>query len=208
MSGSGAAIAVAIALGYVIGTFPTAQLVGRRRGFDPTTTGSGNPGASNTTRVGGMRAGALVLAGDAGKGVLAAALGYAAGGRPAAWAAGAAAVAGHMWPVTRRFRGGKGVATVAGVGLVCEPIGVAVLAVVFAVIVTVGGRAALGSLVVAVLLPVTLVVLGREWAEIVIAAALGVAIITRHRSNIGRLLSGTETRVRGDRGSEGSDRAR
>ncbi|MGK2928862.1 MAG: glycerol-3-phosphate acyltransferase [Acidimicrobiales bacterium] len=208
MSGSGAAIAVAVVVAYVIGTFPTAQLVGRRRGFDPTTTGSGNPGASNTTRVGGMRAGAQVLAGDAGKGVLAAALGYAAGGRTAAWAAGAAAVAGHMWPVTRRFRGGKGVATVAGVGLVCEPIGVALAAVVFAIVVSVGGRAALGSLVAAVLLPLTLLVLGREWVEVVIAAALGVAIIVRHRSNIGRLLSGTESRVRGERGSERPDRAR
>ena len=59
---------------YLIGTFPTAHLVGRRMGFDPMAAGSGNPGASNTTRLGGAKAGAMVLLGDAGKGVVAAGL--------------------------------------------------------------------------------------------------------------------------------------
>ena len=184
----------AAVVGYLLGTFPTAQLVGRRLGFDPTTAGSGNPGASNTSRLGGARAGAVVLAGDAAKGALAAGLGWAVDGRIAAWIVGAAAVAGHLWPVTRRFRGGKGVATVAGVGLVCAPLGFLALAVVFAVVAKVSGTAALASISVAVLMPVAAAVLGHEALEVAIAAGLGVVIVVRHRSNIRRLLAGTEER--------------
>ncbi len=188
---------VAVVLGaYAIGTFPTALMVGRRLGFDPTTSGSGNPGASNTTRVGGAKAGLVVLLGDAGKGVAAAGIGYAVDGRTLAWFAGAAAIAGHMWPVTRRLRGGKGVATVAGVGLVCAPLGFVILAVVFAIIVKLGGKAAIGSIVVAALIPVGVALLGQRGIEVAISALIGVAIIARHRSNIRRMLDGTETRVR------------
>lgn len=194
---AGAALALAVVLvAYAIGTFPTAQIVGRRLGFDPTTTGSGNPGASNTTRIGGMRAGAVVLAGDAGKGALAAGVGYVADGRTLAWLAGATAIAGHMWPVTRRLRGGKGVATVAGVGLVCAPLGFIPLALVFALIVKVGRKAAVGSIVVAALIPVVVALLGQSAVEIAISAAVGLAIIVRHRTNIQRLLAGTETGLR------------
>ena len=189
-------LAAVVVVAYVLGMFPTAQLVGRRLGFDPTTTGSGNPGASNTTRVGGMRAGATVLVGDAGKGMIAAGLGYAVDGRSTAWIVGAAAVAGHVWPVTRRFRGGKGVATAAGVAVVCAPLVSLGLAAVFGVVVKVAGKAALGSLVIAVLMPVILALLGRDPVEVVAAAAVASAIIVRHRSNIGRLLSGTESDLR------------
>lgn len=194
---AGAAILVAaVVVAYGIGTFPTAHLVGRRLGFDPTTTGSGNPGASNTTRVGGLRAGAMVLVGDAGKGVLAAGLGMAVDGRTTAWIVGAAAVAGHMWPVSRGFRGGKGVATAAGVVLVGAPLVSLAMAAVFALVVKVVGKAAIGSLVIAVLLPVILAALDRDAVEVVTAAAIGLAIIVRHRSNIGRLWAGTESDVR------------
>ena len=196
MADGWAAVLVVILASHLLGTFPTAQLVGRRLGFDPTTDGSGNPGASNTTRLGGTRAGAIVLAGDAAKGALAAALGYAVDGRTLAWFAGAAAVAGHMWPVTRRLRGGKGVATVAGVGSVCAPIGLAVLAVVFAVVLAVSGKAAVGSLVVAALLPAAAVASGHEPIEVLVAGAIGLAIIVRHHGNIRRLLAGTETGMR------------
>ena len=196
MTDGAAAVLAVILVSHLVGTFPTAQLVGRRLGFDPTTAGSGNPGASNTTRLGGTRAGAIVLAGDAAKGALAAGLGYAVDGRTLAWFAGAAAVAGHMWPVTRRLRGGKGVATVAGVVAVCAPLGLVVLAAVFAAIVLVWGKAALGSLAVAVLLPVVAAASGHEAVEIAVAAALAVAIVVRHAGNIRRLLAGTETGMR------------
>src|SRR4051812_39974792 len=101
---------------YLLGTFPTALLVGRREGRDPTTEGSGNPGASNALRTMGRRAGALVLLGDLGKGVVATAVGQAAGGAAVGVACGVAAVVGHIFPVTRGFRGGKGVAAGGGGG--------------------------------------------------------------------------------------------
>ncbi len=191
-----AVVVAAVIVAYAVGTFPTAVLVGRRMGFDPTAEGSGNPGASNTTRVGGVRAGALVLAGDAGKGMLAAGIGFAVEGRTLAWLAGCAAVAGHLWPVTRRLRGGKGVATAAGVGVVCAPLGFLALAVVFGAIVKVVGKAAVGSIVVAALIPLTLLILGQDPVDVVIGAALGLVIIVRHRTNIQRLLAGTESGVR------------
>lgn len=205
--GTAALVAAAMVLGYLTGTFPTAQKVGRRLGFDPTAAGSRNPGASNSTRIGGPRAGALVLAGDAGKGALAAGVGYVVGsqldvmsGRELAWAAGAAAVVGHIWPVTRRFAGGKGVATAAGVVLVAAPVGAMVLAVVFAVLVKLSGKAAVGSLAMAVLTPVVQVLLGHTAWEIAIGAGLGTVIVVRHRDNIRRLVTGTESAVRVDGG--------
>lgn len=188
---SGPAVLVVV-VSYVLGTFPTAQLVGRRHGFDPTTTGSGNPGASNAARLGGMRAGAAVLLGDAGKGVVAAGLGYAVDGRTLAWFAGAAAVAGHLWPVTRGLRGGKGVATAAGVALVCAPLAILPLAVLFALLVKVTGKAAIGSITLAVLLPVVVAVLGQRGIEVAVATALGLVVVVRHRSNIGDLLDGSD----------------
>ena len=191
-------VAVVVVVGYALGTFPTAVLVGRRLGFDPTTSGSGNPGASNTTRVGGARAGALVLVGDAGKGALAAGFGYVVDGRTLAWVAGAAAVAGHLWPITRGLRGGKGVATAAGVLLVCAPAAFAVVGVVFAVLVKLTGKAAVGSIVIAVLAPVLVALLGQTGVEVAIAAAISGVILVRHRSNIERLLSGSEADVRSE----------
>ena len=189
---------VVVAVGYVLGTFPTAVLVGRRKGFDPTATGSGNPGASNTVRVGGMRAGALVLLGDAGKGALAAGLGHAVDGRQLAWLAGAAAVAGHLWPAPRGFRGGKGVATAGGVARVCAPLAAVVLGVLFGLLVKVSGKAAIGSIALAVLLPVGLAALGQRALEVAVAAAIGRVVVVRHRSNIARLIDGSESAVRGD----------
>src|SRR5919109_613291 len=110
--------AAVLLVSYVLGTFPTASLVGRAYGLDPTRQGSGNPGATNVYRLAGRRAAVLVFAGDFLKGVAAVALGAAVGDRTLALAFGAAAVVGHCYPATRRFRGGKGVAT--GAGLVAS----------------------------------------------------------------------------------------
>ena len=116
---------------YLLGTFPTAILVGRREGRDLTQEGSGNPGASNTYRTLGRRAGATVLLGDASKGALAAGMGLATGNRAVGVACGLAAVLGHVAPVTRRFRGGKGVATGAGAIVLLLPVPALGLAVVW-----------------------------------------------------------------------------
>ena len=97
---------VALVVGaYLLGTLPSAHYVAGRRGFDPTREGSGNPGATNVFRVAGTRAGMIVFAADMGKGAVATTAGLIVGGRSLATVCWAAAVVGHVLPVTRRFRG-------------------------------------------------------------------------------------------------------
>lgn len=105
------------AVGYLCGTFPSADIVSRvatRGTVDLRDAGSGNPGAHNAMIVLGTRWGAVVLAGDVLKGFAAGMLGRAIGGDAGAYLAATLAVAGHIYPVWSRFRGGKGVATSAG----------------------------------------------------------------------------------------------
>ena len=104
-----------VVAGYLLGTFPTAALVGRLTGHDPTAEGSGNPGATNVYRTSGRGAGVAVLLDRPGQGRPGRrARPPASATTSSGVAAGAAAVLGHVAPVTRRFRGGKGVATAAG----------------------------------------------------------------------------------------------
>lgn len=180
---------------YLVGTFPTALLVGRRHGLDPTTAGSGNPGASNALRTMGRRAGLAVLLGDAGKGALAAGMGWAIGGRPVGVACGLAAVLGHVLPVTRRFRGGKGVATGAGMTLVLLPAVAVLLGIAFAVVAKVTRTASAGSLAIAAGLPVGAGLSGRPAGEVAAFAACSVLVVARHRGNIGRLRRGDEATI-------------
>ena len=177
---------------YLLGTFPTALLVGRREGRDPTQEGSGNPGASNALRTMGRRAGALVLLGDLGKGVLATAVGWAVLDRRLGVACGLAAVVGHVFPVTRRFRGGKGVATAAGMALVLLPVPALVLGVVWAAVVKATGAAAAGSVAVAVGLPLADGLLGHPAWEVAALAAGSALVVLRHRDNLDRLRRGEE----------------
>jgi glycerol-3-phosphate acyltransferase PlsY len=177
---------------YLLGTIPTAILVGRRQGRDPTQEGSGNPGASNTFRTMGRRAGAVVLLGDLAKGALAAGLGLATGNRAIGVACGLAAVLGHVAPATRGFRGGKGVATGAGMALVLLPLPTLVLAAVWAITVRLTGAASAGSVAVAVGFPVTAALAGRPPGEVAVFAACGGLVVARHRDNLDRLRRGEE----------------
>ncbi len=183
---------------YLLGTFPTALLVGRRRGRDLSVEGSGNPGASNTFRTLGRRAGAAVLVGDLAKGALAAAGGLLTGNRAVGVACGLAAVLGHVAPITRRFRGGKGVATGAGMALVLLPGPAVVLAAVWGVAAKVTGAASAGSLAVAVGLPLGAAAVGRPAGEVAAFAACGLLVVARHHGNIGRLRRGEERGLRAD----------
>jgi acyl phosphate:glycerol-3-phosphate acyltransferase len=180
--------ALLVPVAYLLGTFPSAQLVARAHGVDITAFGSGNPGASNVTRALGWRRGIWVFVLDAAKGAAAAGLGLWAGGRPAAYVLGAAAIVGHIFPVTRRFRGGKGVATGGGVLAVLHPITFAVVAVVWWVLGRVTGKAAIGSIVAVALVPVGLAVQGAPAWEYVATILLCALIVVRHAGNVRRLL--------------------
>ena len=177
---------------YLVGTFPTAILVGRREGRDPTREGSGNPGASNAYRTMGRRAGVLVLLGDLCKGAAAAGAGLATGNRAIAVGCGLAAVVGHVLPVGRGRRGGKGVATAAGMTLVLVPLVAAVLAALWAVTAKLSGAASVASIIIAAGLPVGAALVGRPAGEVAAFAACGALVVVRHRENIGRLRRGEE----------------
>jgi glycerol-3-phosphate acyltransferase PlsY len=185
-----------VAGSYLVGTFPTASLVARGRGRDVLAEGSGNPGASNVYRIAGRRAGAVVLAGDLVKGMAAAGAGLVLSGRPLAMACGAAAVVGHCFPVTRRFRGGKGVATLAGTVIVLFPVIAAVCGACWALVAKATGKASLASLVATVALVVGAIVARRPAWELASLTALVVLILFRHRSNLARLARGEETSLR------------
>jgi acyl phosphate:glycerol-3-phosphate acyltransferase len=180
----------AITIGYAIGSLPIGYLVAQTAsGVDLRRVGSGNVGATNVYRTGGLRMGIAVMAADMAKG--AGAVLVAGGGTPAV-AAGVAAVVGHIYPVWLGFRGGKGVATASGVFGVLAPWPTLIAAAAFGLTVARTRFVSLGSLVATVLLPVI------EWSmpglrSVDIGATLVAALILfRHRGNVARLWSRTE----------------
>ncbi len=179
---------LAVIAAYLLGTFPSAILVARASGVDIETFGSGNPGASNVTRALGWRKGAWVYGLDAVKGAMAAGLGLWIDGRPLAYVCGAAAILGHMFPATRGFRGGKGVATGSGVLLVVHPI-IAPLAVgVWWAATKLTGKAALGSVLAVALVPIALAADGAPAWEFIAVAGLCALIVVKHAPNIKRMI--------------------
>ena len=179
---------VLVLVAYVIGTFPSAILIARANGVDISTFGSGNPGASNVTRALGWRKGVWVYLLDAGKGALAAGLGLALDGRPVAYWCAAAAVVGHMFPILRRFKGGKGVATGSGALLVVQPI-LAPLAVgIWWVVTRVTGKAALGSVIAVALVPIGIIAMDQPRWELIAVGGLCALILLKHSSNIKRMI--------------------
>jgi glycerol-3-phosphate acyltransferase PlsY len=143
----------------------------------------------------GWKAGLLVLVADFGKGAIASGVGLAVAGRVGAIALGIAAVLGHMFPVTRRFKGGKGVATAGGMLVVLYPVIVVILAVVWFLVARVLKLASVGSLVCAVLFPVLVAVGGYGAEEVIAISVLAVVVIARHAANLRRLVQGRELRT-------------
>ena len=180
--------AVLIVLAYVLGTFPSATLIARANGVDIAAVGSGNPGASNVTRALGWRKGIWVYVLDALKGVIATVVPLVVDGRPLAYWCGAAAIVGHMFPVFRRFRGGKGVATGSGVLLALFPILAPFAVAVWWLVSRVTGKAAVGSLVAVALVPVGLAVLGTPAWEYAAVGGISLLILAKHWTNFARIL--------------------
>ena len=202
-------VAVAVA-GYLMGSVPTGYLVARSRDVDIRKAGSGNIGATNVLRVLGKPAGILVLAIDALKGALACwllpAAAIALAGAEAApeveglrIAAGLAAILGHNYTCWLRFKGGKGIATSAGVLLVWMPAALGVALLVWVLAFLVSGYVSLASVVAAFALPFIVWLTGGSATLIAVAAVLGALAIYKHRSNIQRLRAGTEHRFRRSR---------
>jgi glycerol-3-phosphate acyltransferase PlsY len=192
-----------IPVAYLLGTFPSALLVARAGGHDVLREGSGNPGASNVARIMGWKAGLLVMLADFGKGALAAGVGLALDGHAGAYLLGIAAVLGHMLPVTRRFKGGKGVATGGGVLVVVFPLIVVVLLAVWFLVARVLKLASIASLLIAVAFPVAVWLTGGSALDISMTSALAVVVILRHASNLRRLVRGEEHTLGGSVAPDG-----
>ncbi len=186
---------------YLLGSVSFAVLVSRLMGLpDPRGYGSGNPGATNVLRSGSNLAAALTLAGDAGKGALAVLLTVLYTGESAiagidAPLAGAMAFLGHLYPLYHGFKGGKGVATAAGVLLSLSLIlGLGTL-LTFGIIVLFFRMISLASIIAAVFAVFWAWFLFGLTPATPAVAAIALLLIWRHRDNIGRILKGVEPRL-------------
>jgi glycerol-3-phosphate acyltransferase PlsY len=188
-------VVLAVVVAYFIGTLPSAIIIARSKGVDITSFGSGNPGASNVARALGWKYGGMVFVLDAAKGAIPVAAMLS--DRPIAYLCGAAAILGHIFPVTRSFKGGKGIATGGGVLLPLHPPVMVGALITWLLIAKVGKKASVASIVVVPLVMVGLAVIGTPAWEIFAFIGLGVLIEIRHLSNIKRLITGTEPPVSG-----------
>ena len=186
----------AVACGYLAGSLPLSYLLAKRRGIDLRLSGSGSVGAANVLRTSGVVTGVAAMVLDAAKGAIAALVAMRLTNSPATpVAAGLAAVIGHLYPVWLRFRGGKGVATSAGVFLVVEPLAVVIAGGAFTLGIVVTRYVSVGSIVGAITLAVAVVLLSAPTEVVVGAAAAALIVLYRHRGNLARLYAGTERRV-------------
>lgn len=181
---------------YVLGMLPSAIVIARAKGVDITSFGSGNPGASNVARAIGWKYGSLVFVLDAAKGAIPALL--LIGHRPSAYVCGAMAIVGHIFPVTRGFKGGKGIATGGGVLLALHPIIMVIAALSWIAIMKMSKKASIASIAIVPLVIVLLMVTGKPAWEVLAFVGLGLLIEIRHLSNIKRLISGSEPPVTGN----------
>ncbi|NTV52909.1 MAG: glycerol-3-phosphate 1-O-acyltransferase PlsY [Candidatus Firestonebacteria bacterium] len=195
-------VVLAIVGSYILGSIPTGYWYGRLRGIDIRKQGSGNLGATNVLRVLGKTAGVLVLSVDVAKGFLAVALLPHLTPFPGLdyvrVACGLAAVLGHTYTLFLQFKGGKGVATTYGVLLALAPVSTILVFLAFVAVVAFSKYVSLGSLVSAVLFPIFIWLLGESgqgFSILFLALVVGTAVVAKHRSNIRRILDGTENRL-------------
>ncbi len=187
--------ALTVLAAYCLGSVSFAIAVSRLMQLpDPRTYGSRNPGATNVLRTGKRAAAALTLAGDAGKGWLAVWLAQLYAPEAAALA-GLAVFLGHLFPLFHRFKGGKGVATAAGVLFGLDVwLGLGSLAT-WIVIAAFFRYASLASLVAALFAPFFAWYIGLSYGMLLVVASIAALLAWRHKGNIGRLFAGTESRI-------------
>ena len=193
--------ALATLAAYLVGSLSFAVIVSRGLGLaDPRSYGSGNPGATNVLRSGNRLAAILTLALDALKGyvpvLLVAVYGERWGLREGTLAlVGLAAFLGHLWPLFFHFKGGKGVATAAGVLLGLNPwLGLATLAT-WVIIAAFFRYSSLASLVAAVFAPFYQLLLWGGGPLALAIVVMSLLLVWRHRANISKLLAGTENKL-------------
>ncbi len=196
-------IAITACSAYLLGSIPTAVLVARAKGVDIYSIGSGNPGASNITRALGKKWGIFVFVIDAAKGAIPVATSRFAFSQTWTVASliGLAAVVGHSWPITVRFKGGRGVATGGGALAVLYPLVALAAAAMWGILARMTKKASVASLAAAGTAVAGVFLFGRSWAEKGVIALIGGVVAARHIPNIKRLLSGNELSLEAPAGS-------
>jgi glycerol-3-phosphate acyltransferase PlsY len=187
---------ILLASAYAVGSLSFGLWLARTQGVDLRTAGSRNVGATNVLRTVGRLFAAIVLVLDAAKGVIAVGVARLVTDEP--WVVvgcAAAVVAGHVWPVWTGFRGGKGVATLAGAYLVLAPVAVMWSGVLFVCVVAMTRYVSLASIVAAAALPMGTLLLDGRLSTTLGAFGLAALVIWRHEANIARLIDGNESRV-------------
>jgi len=189
--------AALIFVAYLVGSLPFAVIVSKALGLpDPRSYGSGNPGATNVLRTGRKLAALLTLAGDGGKGWLAVFLAVRYGPDAIAVAGCALAVfLGHLFPVFLRFKGGKGVATAAGVLFALDPWLGAAAAGTWLVVALASRYASLASIVAGVVAPACAFFMSVQASVVLALAVIGALIVWRHKGNIVNLAAGRERKI-------------
>lgn len=194
---------IALLIGYLFGCFQTAYIVGKLvRKIDIREFGSGNSGTTNAIRVLGWKLGAVTFFSDILKAVIAVLIVRFAFGDSeigyhvyAAYA-GLGVIIGHIWPVFLKFKGGKGIASSIGVMLALEPVLGLLMILIMAVAVIGSKYVSLGSISMNAAIPVFMIIFRWDFLEVVIVTGIiSVITIYKHKANIGRLLSGTESKI-------------
>ena len=188
--------ALAVAVAYLLGSIPFAFLAGRAKGVDLRTVGSGNLGAANVFRALGRGWGIGVMAADIGKGLVAVLLARAIADDPWPAVAAGAAMAGHVYPVWLRFKGGKGVAVGGGAIVGLMPLAAAILIGLWLVILLTTRYSSLASVTCAVVAAPLAALMDYPWSSVIFAGLGSAAVLVLHRGNIMRLVRGQELRIR------------
>lgn len=189
------AAAIAIVIGYLLGSVDFGVIVPRALGIDIYVEGSGNPGTSNVLRSVGKGPAAIVMVGDGLKGLIVAAIGSTMVDPTVGFAAALAAVLGHVFPVWHRFRGGRGVATAIGAAIWLAPGWGLALAVGWVVAVALTKTASIASLLAMAAYVPVMALAGHRGVRLLLSAAIALIVVLRHSGNISRLLSRSERTV-------------
>ena len=197
---------ILVALAYLLGSIPSAVWIGKRfYNIDVREHGSGNAGATNTLRVLGKKAGIPVLVIDALKGYIAVLLAAYTGYTPHSTSyinfqlvLGTAALLGHIFPVFASFRGGKGIATLLGITIAVSPVASAISIAVFLIVFLSFSYVSLGSMIAAVVYPISIIVILKTTALslIVFSMLVAILVVVTHKKNIERLLKNEEPKVK------------
>ena len=192
---------VAAAISYLLGSIPNGLILGKAIwGVDLRQHGSKNIGATNAWRTIGKAGGISIFVLDFLKGAISAYLGLHLGGSELAGVlCGILAIAGHSWSVFLAFKGGKGVATGLGVIAALMPMVTLIVFAVWFAIVYFTGYVSLGSIIGAALVPILTLFFGLHTEFLILGLIAAVFIIYRHKSNIERLLNGTESKIKAAR---------